>query len=173
MSRPLAQRGSSHHILNWPRIPAICDKYGVLLILDEVVTGFGRTGKWFASEHWNIQPDITTAAKALSSGYLPIGAAIASKKVDDTFLGSENETFKHLLTYSGHPICSAAALANLEIIEKEGFIANSAKMGAYLFERLQTLVHHRVVGDVRGDTDCFAVLSLPATSAPTSAFQKK
>jgi adenosylmethionine-8-amino-7-oxononanoate aminotransferase len=134
----------------WPRIRNICDKYGVLLILDEVVTGFGRTGRWFASEHWDIQPDITTVAKALSSGYLPIGAAIASKKVADTFLGSENETFKHLLTYSGHPICSAAALANLEIIENENLVANSANMGAYLYERLQALAHHRVIGDVRG-----------------------
>jgi adenosylmethionine-8-amino-7-oxononanoate aminotransferase len=157
----------------WPKIRSICDRYGILLILDEVVTGFGRTGKWFASEHWGIQPDITTVAKALSSGYLPIGAAIASKKVADTFLGSDSETFKHLLTYSGHPICSAAALANLEIIEKEDLVANSAKMGTYLYERLAGLAGHPTIGDVRGGYGLFCGVELVRDKRTNERFPKE
>ena len=144
----------------WPSVREICDRYGILLILDEVVTGFGRTGKWFASEHWGIQPDITTVAKALSSGYLPVSAAIASKKVADTFLGSEKETFRHLITYGGHPIACAAALANLEIIERERLVDNSARMGEYLFQQLETLRKHPIVGDIRGGYGLFCGVEL-------------
>ena len=134
----------------WPTIREICNKYGVVFIADEVITGFGRTGKMFATEHWGIKPDIFTIAKALTSGYQPIGAAVASKEVADAFMGAEDATFRHLLTFGGNPAACAAGLANLEIMENEGMVENSAKMGDYLYEQLQTLYEHRIVGDVRG-----------------------
>lgn len=156
----------------WPTIRKICDKYGILLIMDEVVTGFGRTGKWFASEHWGVKPDITTVAKQLSSGYLPLAAAIASKKVADTFLGGEKEKFKHLLTFGGHPVCCAAALANLKIIEDEKLVENSAKMGEYLFASLQRLKRHPIVGDIRGGYGLFCGVELVSDKATNIRFPK-
>lgn len=134
----------------WPSIREICDKYGVVMIADEVITGFGRTGKMFATEHWNVKPDIFTVAKALTSGYLPIGAAVASKKISDAMLGDGDQTFRHLITFGGNPPSCAAGLANLEIMEKEKVVQNSAKMGEYMFEQLQTLYEHPTVGDIRG-----------------------
>ncbi len=133
----------------WPTLRAICDKYGVLLIVDEVITGFGRTGKMFASEYWGLKPDIMTVAKALTSGYVPIGAAIASKEVADTFVGGEKETFRHLITFGGNPVAAAAALANLEIFEKEDLVGNAARMGEYMNQQFQTLYEHPTVGDIR------------------------
>ena len=144
----------------WPTIREICDKYGVLLIVDEVITGFGRTGKMFASEHWDLQPDIMTMAKGLSSGYLPIGAAVARKSVADTFIGGEDKTFKHLLTFGGHPVSCAASLANLDILEGEGLVQNAADMGTYMYEQLQTLYEHPIVGDVRGGLGLLAVVEI-------------
>ena len=143
----------------WPRIREICDKYGVIMICDEVITGFGRTGKMFATEQWNIQPDIFTVAKALTSGYLPIGAAVASKKVADNFLGEDN-MLRHLITFGGNPASCAAGLANLEIMENEGVVENSAEMGDYLYEQLQTLYEHPMVGDVRGGMGLLAAVEL-------------
>ena len=131
-------------------IREICDKYGVLLICDEVITGFGRTGKWFATEHWGIKPDIFTVAKALTSGYLPIGAAVASKHVADAFMGDASTTFRHLITFGGNPPACAAGLANIEIMEREDLVDNSARMGEYLFDKLQSMYEHPIVGDVRG-----------------------
>ena len=144
----------------WPTIREICDKYGVLLIVDEVITGFGRTGKMFASEHWDLQPDIMTMAKGLSSGYLPIGAAVARKSVADTFIGGEDKTFKHLLTFGGHPVSCAASLANLDILEGEGLVQNAAEMGTYMYEQLQTLYEHPIVGDVRGGLGLLAAVEI-------------
>ena len=144
----------------WPTIREICDRYGVLMIMDEVVTGYGRTGKWFASMHWDVQPDITTMAKQLSSGYLPAAGAIVRKEVADTFLGGEDKKFRHLYTYGGHPIACAAALANLKIIEDENLVENSATMGQYLFDRLQVLYRHPFVGDIRGGKGLFAAVEL-------------
>ena len=134
----------------WPTVRSICDRYGVLIIADEVVTGFGRTGKMFASDHWGLVPDILVGAKGLSSGYQPIGAAIASKHVADTFIGGDREMFRHIFTFGGHPAACAAALANLDILEREGLVENAATMGSYLFDQLQTLYEHPIVGDVRG-----------------------
>ena len=134
----------------WPTVRSICDRYGILIIADEVVTGFGRTGKMFASDHWDLVPDILVGAKGLSSGYQPIGAAIATKKVADTFVGGDREMFRHIFTFGGHPAACAAALANLDILEREDLVENSAKMGAYLFNQLQTLHEHPIVGEIRG-----------------------
>lgn len=134
----------------WQRLREIADKYGVVLIADEVITGFGRTGKMFAPEHWGIQPDITAVAKALTSGYLPLGAAIATKKIADAFVGGPKETFRHLITFGGHPVSAAAALKNLEIFEREDLVGNSERMGKYLLERLEGLRKYKSVGDIRG-----------------------
>lgn len=144
----------------WPTIREICDRTGVIMICDEVITGFGRTGTMFATEHWGITPDIFTVAKALTSGYLPIGAAVASKKIADAFIGSEESAFRHLLTFGGNPASCAAGLANLEIMEGEGMVENSAKMGDYLYEQLQTLYEHRIVGDVRGGMGLLAAVEI-------------
>ena len=144
----------------WPTIRNICDKYGVLLICDEVITGFGRTGKMFATEHWGIKPDIFTVAKALTSGYQPIGATIATKAVADSFVGDAASTFRHLITFGGNPAACAAAIANLDIMEGEDLVNNSAIMGTYMYDRLQLLYEHSVVGDIRGGLGLLAAVQL-------------
>jgi adenosylmethionine-8-amino-7-oxononanoate aminotransferase len=132
----------------WPRLREICDRHGVLLIADEVINGFGRTGKMFASEHWDLVGDIMTTAKGLSSGYAPIGAVMCRPRVMAAFEGDNR--LSHLLTYGGHAAACAAALANLDIIEGEGLVQNAARMGALLMEGLEALRRHPTVGDVRG-----------------------
>ena len=134
-----------------PRLREICDHYGLLLILDEVITGFGRTGKIFASEHWGVEPDITTLAKGVSSGYLPLGACAVTPEIFQTFLGDpqEDREFSQVSTYGGHPVCCAAALANLDILIGERLWENSARVGAYLLEQLQAL-DSPFIGEVRG-----------------------
>ena len=134
----------------WQRLREIADQYNIVLIADEVITGFGRTGKYFATDHWDMKPDITTVAKSLTSGYSPLGAAIATKKIADSFIGSEKEKFNHLITFGGHPVSCAAALKNLEIYEKEGLVNQSKLMGNYLLEKLEPLNDLKIVGDVRG-----------------------
>ena len=110
----------------------ICDKHGVLLIADEVINGFGRTGKMFAIEHYGIVPDIMTIAKGLSSGYAPIAAAIVRDSVFEIFKEKKEVPFGHLLTFGGHPVAAAAALKNLEIFDDENLVEKGAEMGAYL-----------------------------------------
>jgi len=156
----LVNIGHVPHPEYWPRIRDICDRYGVILIVDEVITGFGRTGKLFATEHWGIQPDIRTVAKALTGGYMPIGAAIASGKLADAFTAASGSPFQHLVTFGGNPPVCAAAMANLDILLGEGMVQNSAQLGEYLFERLQTLRTHRIVGDVRGGMGLLAAIEL-------------
>lgn len=134
-----------------PRLREICDRHGVLLILDEVITGFGRTGKMFASEHWGVVPDIMTLAKGLSSGYAPIAATICRQPVADVFGAAQGKALGHLLTFGGQPVACAAALANLDILQREGLVDNAATQGAYLLSQLQGLAsRHPTVGDVRG-----------------------
>src|SRR6185312_7580607 len=116
----------------WPRVEAICRRHGVLLIVDEVITGFGRLGRWFGHQHYGITPDIVTMAKGLSSGYLPISAMAVSDRIV-TALRESNDEFAHGFTYSGHPTCAAVALKNLEIIEREGLVERVATdVGPYL-----------------------------------------
>ncbi|RMF90289.1 MAG: aspartate aminotransferase family protein [Nitrospinota bacterium] len=128
----------------------ICDRYGILLIADEVINGFGRTGKMFACEHWNLEPDIMTVAKGLTSGYVPMGAAIVKPEIADVFMGERKRAIQHLLTFGGHAAAAAAALENLAIIERENLVENSAQVGAYLLDQLRQLSDHPMVGDVRG-----------------------
>ena len=134
----------------WEMVRDICDRHGVLLICDEVINGFGRTGTLFAQEQYGIQGDIMTIAKGLSSGYAPIAAAIVSDKVYDVFKEQKSTPMGHLLTFGGHPVASVAAIKNLEIFDDEDLVAKGAEMGTYLGEQLNKLRVHPTVGDVRG-----------------------
>ena len=135
----------------WPMVRDICDRHGVLLIADEVITGFGRTGKWFAMEHWNVVADLMTVAKGLTSGYFPVGACIATDRVFEAFQGGPETTFRHGITYGGHPAGGAAGLANIAIMEREELPGNSARVGAHMLSRLRELSEsHPSIGDVRG-----------------------
>lgn len=154
----------------WQRLREIADKYDVVLIADEVITGFGRTGEYFAPMNWDVQPDITTVAKSITSGYAPLGAAIATKKIADSFVGGPERTFKHLITFGGHPVSAAAALANLEIFEREDLVGNSKRMGNYLFDKLQGLRSHSIVGDVRGGLGLLAAVELVKDRETKTAF---
>jgi taurine--2-oxoglutarate transaminase len=131
----------------WPRVREICDRFGILLISDEVMSGWGRTGKWFAVDHWNVVPDIITTAKGITSGYVPLGAVIVSKPIADYF---EDKMLWCGLTYSGHPLACAAGIATIEVYEEDRLIENAAKLGEYLGKRLEDIKsHHPSVGDVR------------------------
>lgn len=135
----------------WPLIRAICDRHDVLLIVDEVITGFGRTGKLFGSHQWGIRPDILTFAKGITSGYMPLGGIQISDAIRDAILGAEEgETWMHGFTYSGHAASCAVALANLAIIEREGLVERSRVGGERLLAGLKTLLGFNCVGDVRG-----------------------
>ena len=134
----------------WQLLREICDRHGVLLIMDEVINGFGRTGKWFATEHFGVVPDIMTMAKGLSSGYAPIAAAVVRPGVFDVFKEGEN-ALGHLLTFGGQAVAAAAALKNIEIMRREGLVERAAEQGAYLLDSLKSLVAaHPTVGDARG-----------------------
>lgn len=154
----------------WHRLREIADKHNVILIADEVITAFGRLGAYFGTERFGIQPEITAVAKALTSGYAPLGAAIATKRVADAFVGDESRTFRHLITFGGHPISCAAALANLAIFEREDLVGNSDRLGTYLFERLQRLYDHKIVGDIRGGTGLLAAVELVADRETKQSF---
>jgi adenosylmethionine-8-amino-7-oxononanoate aminotransferase len=123
-------------------------------------------------EHWGVQPDIFTIAKGLTSGYLPIGAAVVSGRVAEAFAG-EGDAFQHLITFGGNPASCAAALANLDIMEDEGMAARSAEMGAYLFERMQGLRAHAIVGDVRGGKGLLCAIELVKDRATRAGFPKE
>ena len=138
----------------WKIVRDICGRYGILLIIDEVICGFGRTGKWFGIDHFEIQPDMITMAKGISSGYVPLGGVGCT----DAVMGPI-EIFQHLHTYSNHPVSCAAALKNIEIIKRENLVENSYKMGIYFLERLKSLEYHPIVGEARG-TGLWAALDL-------------
>jgi putrescine aminotransferase len=134
----------------FPRIREICDKYDVLFVADEVITGFGRTGKMFALEHYGVQPDLVQFAKAITSGYLPLGGIGISDEIAET-LENSGKPWMHAYTYSGHPTTCAVGLATLDVIEKEDFVGQAATKGDYLLERLQSeLAGHPHVGNIRG-----------------------
>ena len=133
----------------WPRVEAICRKYGVLLCCDEVICGFGRLGEWFGHQHYGITPDLVTMAKGLSSGYLPISAVGVADFIVDTIKANPDD-FVHGYTYSGHPTAAAVALKNLEIMENEGLVGRTRDdTGPYLAQRLAELAGHRLVGEAR------------------------
>ncbi len=133
----------------WPEIQRICRKYDILLITDEVICGFGRTGSWFGCQHFGIQPDLMPIAKGLSSGYLPIGGVIVGDRVANVLVAAGGD-FNHGFTYSGHPVCAAVALENIRILQREGIVENvKNRLGPYFKKALETLTDHPLVGEVR------------------------
>jgi putrescine aminotransferase len=134
----------------WPEIARICRKYDILLVADEVICGFGRTGKWFGSDYFGLEPDLMSIAKGLSSGYLPIGGVMVSDAVADVLINRGGE-FQHGFTYSGHPACCAVAAANIRILRDERIIERAeADTIPYLQTRIRELENHPLVGEVRG-----------------------
>jgi taurine-pyruvate aminotransferase len=135
-----------------PEVESLCRKYGILLHVDEVINGFGRTGKMFAHQHYGVSPDIIAVAKGISSAYLPIAATVVKNSVFDSFYGdpAENRQVAQVNTYGGHPVAAAVAVRNIEIMESERLVGRAAETGAYLIEGLRNLLSHKIVGDVRG-----------------------
>lgn len=135
----------------WPRVREICTKHDVLLIADEVITGFGRIGHWFGLSAWNVEPDIVSFAKGITSGYMPLGGIIVSEAIYETICAApSNAKWNHSFTYSAHPVCCMVALKNLELIEQEGLIERGMKMGERLRAGLARLGDMACVGEVRG-----------------------
>ncbi|MDP7575522.1 MAG: aspartate aminotransferase family protein [Pseudomonadales bacterium] len=133
----------------WPRIQEICDRHEILLVADEVICGFGRTGKWFGCDYFDITADLMPIAKGLSSGYIPIGGVLVSDNVADVLIELGGD-FNHGFTYSGHPVAAAAAIANLNIMVDEGIVERvNQETAPYLAERWQTLSEHPLVGETR------------------------
>ncbi len=134
----------------FPRIREICDRHDVLLVADEVITGFGRTGRWFALDHWGVEPDLVQFAKAITSGYFPLGGVGVREEIAEV-LDNGNTPWMHAYTYSAHPVGCAVALKNLEILENEGLVSEAAEKGGYLLAGLRAaLADHPHVGEVRG-----------------------
>lgn len=140
----------------------ICRDTGVLFVADEVITGFGRCGDWFASTRFNLEPDLITCAKGITSGYLPLGAVVASPKIVEAFWSPEAGMFRHGYTYSGHAAVAAAAVANLDILEREGLLQRALELETKLSEALGTLNDHELVEDVRSGTGVLAAVQLSA-----------
>jgi taurine---2-oxoglutarate transaminase len=156
-----------------PRLREICDRHGVLLIADEVMTGWGRTGKWFAVDHWDVKPDILTTAKGITSAYVPLGLCATTKKLADYF---EDHYFSHGHTYEAHPITLGPAVATIEEIERLDLVQRAASLEPYLRQKLEALkARHPSVGDVRGLGLFFAVdlVKNRATKEPFNTMRDK
>ncbi|WP_374422292.1 aminotransferase class III-fold pyridoxal phosphate-dependent enzyme, partial [Chromobacterium sp.] len=135
----------------WPEIQRICRQYEVLLCADEVIGGFGRTGEWFAHQHFNFQPDTLSIAKGLTSGYIPMGGLVLSRRIGETLV-EQGGVFAHGLTYSGHPVAAAVALANLGVLQDEGLVERArTDTGPYLQTCLREVFgQHPLVGEIQG-----------------------
>jgi len=158
----------------WPLVRKVCDKHGVLLIADEVVTGFGRTGEWFGTRLWGVNADIWCLAKGISSGYVPLGATVLNAKVTEAFENGDAAlaTVTHGYTYSAHPVAAAAAVATLEYLQRVDVVGHAAREGAYFIARLREIGNkHRLVGDVRG-VGLMGCLELVADRATRAAFPR-
>jgi putrescine aminotransferase len=131
----------------WPAVQDVLREHGILLVADEIVTGYGRTGRWFGSQRYGLVPDLIVTAKALTSGYVPMGAVLVHDRVVDMLGGT---AFRHGFTYNGHPVGAAVALANLDIIEREGLIERAARVGERMLERLKPLEELECVAETRG-----------------------
>jgi putrescine aminotransferase len=158
----------------WPLVRQICDRHGVLLIADEVVTGFGRTGQLFGTRLWGVNADMWCLAKGISSGYVPLGATVLNKKITDAFQQGDAAlaTVTHGYTYSAHPVAAAAALATLDYLVGNDVVGNAAREGAYFMDRLRAIGKaHRLVGDVRG-VGLMGCLELVADRATKATFPR-
>lgn len=132
----------------FPRLREICDRWGILMIADEVMSGFGRTGRWFAMDHWDVVPDIMTMAKGITCAYVPLGATVVRKHIGDRF---KEQFFGHGATYAGHALACATAVRVIQIYQEDNLIENCEKMGKYLLEKAMELKEkHPCIGDVRG-----------------------
>jgi adenosylmethionine-8-amino-7-oxononanoate aminotransferase len=135
----------------FPRVRAVCDRHDVLLMADEIITGFGRTGEWFGLMHWGVRPDVVTFAKGVTSAYLPLGGMMVSEPIARAIREAPPaERWMHSSTYAGHPVCCAVALRTLDVIEREGLVGRAARMGRHLLARLEPLRRIPAVGEVRG-----------------------
>jgi putrescine aminotransferase len=156
----------------WPEVKKICEHYGILLIADEVICGFGRTGEWFGSNYYDLKPDLMPIAKGLSSGYLPIGGVMVADHIMDALVNKGGE-FNHGYTYSGHPVCAAVAVANLRLMMRENIVDTVREQTApYLQKRLRELGEHALVGEVRG-VGMFGALELVKDKDNYVKFDKK
>jgi len=144
------------------RVRSICREAGVLFVADEVITGFGRTGDWFASNRWELQPDLITCAKGITSGYLPMGAVIASPRVAEPFWNGIAGLWRHGYTYSGHATVAAAAMANLDILEREALPKRALQLESDLADALSPLAAHHMVDEIRAGTGVLAAVQLSA-----------
>jgi len=144
----------------WPRVREVCTRYDVLLIVDEVITGFCRTGRWFALAHWNVKPEILSFAKGVTSGYLPLGGIMVTKAIKEVIDSVKPEDrWMHAFTYSAHPTCCAVALKNIEIMQRERLWENAANMGERLHAALAAAFgDHPNAGDVRGGKGLLAAV---------------
>jgi putrescine---pyruvate transaminase len=156
----------------WPEVNRICREHDILLIADEVICGFGRTGKMFGSAYFGIQPDMMTLAKAITSGYVPLSAVMVGGRVAEVMIREAGE-FYHGFTYSGHPVACAVALANLDIIEREGLVARAAQMGEVLRAKLrEALADRPMVGEIRG-IGLIGAIELTADKRSRRFFEKR
>ena len=156
-----------------PRLREICDRHGVLLIADEVMAGWGRTGKWFSVDHWNVKPDILVTAKGITSAYVPLGLCATTKKLADYF---EDHYFSHGHTYEAHPITLGPAVATIEEMQRLQLVERAASLEPYVREKLEALKEkHQSVGDVRGLGLFFAVELVKdrATKEPFNTMRDK
>jgi putrescine aminotransferase len=156
----------------WPEIQRICREYGILLIADEVICGFGRTGRWFGCEHFGFEPDFMTIAKGLTSGYQPLGGAMVSDRVADVLIAKGGE-FHHGFTWSGHPVACAVAIENLAIMRRERLVERAREdIGPYLQKRWRELADHPLVGEVRG-VGMIGALELVAHKGSRTQFRNR
>ncbi|MEE8427467.1 MAG: aspartate aminotransferase family protein [Woeseiaceae bacterium] len=156
----------------WPEVQRICDEYGILLISDEVITGFGRLGEWFGADYFGIRPDFMPFAKGVTSGYLPLGGVFISDRVADVLIDKGGEFF-HGYTYSGHPAACAVALANIRLLQREGLVERVRDdIGPYLQKCWQSLAEHPLVGEARM-TGLMGALELVRSKKPVERFDEK
>jgi putrescine aminotransferase len=156
----------------WPEVQRICDEYGILLISDEVITGFGRMGEWFGADYYGTRPDFMTFAKGVTSGYLPLGGVMISDRVADVLIDKGGE-FYHGYTYSGHPAACAVAMANIRILQREKLIERVKNdIGPYLYQGWQKLAEHPIVGEVRM-VGLIGALELVKSKKPVQRFAEK
>ncbi|WP_115719550.1 aspartate aminotransferase family protein [Gallaecimonas mangrovi] len=156
----------------WPAVKKVLADYDILFVADEVICGFGRTGRWFGSDYYDLKPDLMPIAKGLSSGYLPIGGVMVSDKVALVLIERGGE-FYHGFTYSGHPVCAAVASENLRLLDSEGWVERAGKqIGPYLQKRWRELAEHPLVGETRG-VGMVAALELVKDKSARSRFDSK
>ena len=156
----------------WPEVQRICDEYGILLISDEVITGFGRLGEWFGADYYGIRPDFMPFAKGVTSGYLPLGGVFISDRVADVLIDKGGEFF-HGYTYSGHPAACAVALANVRLLQREGLVERvKDDIGPYLQKGWQSLAEHPLVGEARM-VGLMGALELVKSKRPVERFDEK